>query len=336
VTGNGGGKAAQLQITQYSNGAANWVFDHVTDSSHTVYQFNEDYKATAPTELDIEFLMSNGTYDYEWLDTLPAATSWQTISTQVTVPTGAVSFTVLHILARVGTLTIDNASLTPVNTPFAQGMVTFSFDDGLLSQSQNAAPMLKVAGFPASFYIITGEPTSGDSGYMTWPQIKALSTQGFEIGGHTRTHPMLTTLTPAQQQSEIAGSFTDLVAQGFSPKTFVYPYGDENTSVEQLVKNAGYVGARGSYYGLETPVVDHENLYDIRLDSTSNLATIKQYIDQAKADKRWIVFEIHDVLASNGDTYTITPAFFQSVVNYVKTSGVQVVTMQQGISQLNP
>ena len=65
------------------------------------------------------------------------------------------------------------------------------------------------------------------------------------------------------------------------------------------------------------------------------LATLEKYIDQAKADKRWVVFELHDVLASGGDTYAITPAFFQSVVNFVKTSGAQVTTMQQGMSQLS-
>lgn len=335
VTGNGGGKAAQLQVTAYTNGAANWIFNHVTDSSHAQYQFSEDYMATVPTELDIEYLMQDGSYDYEWLQTVPTSSLWKTLTAQVTPPTGAVSFTVLHILAAKGTLTIDNASLTTLNDPFAAGMVSFIFDDGLLSQYQNALPIIKAAGMNAGFYIITTEPTSGDSGYMNWAQIKDLNTKGYEVGGHTRTHPMLTTLTPAQLTNEVSGSFSDLVAQGITPKTFVYPYGDENPTVEAAVKAAGYQAARGSYFGLNGTVTDRYDLYDIRVDSTSNLATLEKYIDQAKADKRWVVLELHDVLASGGDTYSITPTFFQSLVTYIKNSGIQVATMQEGMSQLS-
>ncbi len=335
VAGKGGGKAAQIQVTQFTDGAANWIFNHVTASTHAQYQFTEDYMATVPTELDIEYKMSDGSYRYEWLQTVAPASSWQTVTAQVTPPTGAVSFTVLHILARVGTLTIDNASLVTLTDLFASGMITFAFDDGLTSQYQNAVPMLNAAGFKASFYIITNQPTSGDSGSMTWTQIKNLNSQGFEIGGHTRTHAALTTLSSSQLNSEVSGSYQDLVAQGLTPKSFVYPLGDVNGAVEAAVKSAGYQVARGSYYGLNGTVSDRYDLYDIRIDKSTSLASIQQYIDQAKADKRWLVLEIHDVVPSGGDDYAVTNSFFQSLVNYVKQSGIQVSTLSQGMSQLS-
>ena len=278
--------------------------------------------------------MSDGTYQYTWLQSVVPSASWQTLSAQVTPPPGAVSFTVLHILAKVGTLTIDNASLTALSDPFAQGMVTFSFDDNLLSQFQNARPILNTAGLKATYFVISQDPGT-ESIAMTWANLTTLGGEGNEIAGHTRTHPFLTQLTSAQMVAEVTGSFTDLVAQGFSPKTFAYPYGDVNAAVEAAVKAAGYLGARGSYTGLNGPVSDHYDLYDIRLDTTSNLATVESYIDQAKADKRWIVFELHDVM-NGGDTYSITPAFLQSLVTYVKSSGISVVTVAQGVAQLNP
>ena len=337
VFGHGGGKAAQVQVTKYSSGDAKWYFDHVPVSSHTIYTFSDDYNSTVVNNVSVEFLMSDGTYTYQWIADAPATGgAWQTLTAQATVPTGAVSMTVLHTLQSVGTLTIDNASLVaqPAN-PFPSPMLTFTLDDGELSQYQNALPILIAAGMKASFYIITSEPGSGDSGYMSWAQIKDLATKGFEVGGHTRTHPYLTQLTTAQAQAEIAGSFTDLVAQGFSPKTFVYPYGDRNSATDAMVKAAGYVGSRGSYYGLETPLTPRYNLDDIRVDSTTSLASIEAKIQQAVADKRWIVLEIHDVLQSGGDTYSVTPAFFQSLVNYVKSSGSKVVTLEEGESLMN-
>ena len=336
VAGKNGGKAAQVQVTKYTSGDAKWYFDHVNVSSHTIYTFSDDYNSTVKNNVSVEYLMSDGTYVYDWVADAPATGgAWQTLTAEITVPTGAVSMTVLHTIAAVGTLTIDNASLVAnPASPLQSGMLSLTFDDGDLSQYQNALPILTAAGMKASFYIITSEPGSGDSGYMTWVQIKDLASKGFEIGGHTRTHPFLTTLTSAQAQTEISGSFNDLVAQGLTPKTFVYPYGDRSPATDALVKAAGYVGSRGSYYGLDAPFTPRYNLNDIRVDSTTSLAALEAEIQQAIADKRLLVLEIHDVLQSGGDEYAITPAFFQSLVNYIKQSGITVVTLQSALGNI--
>ncbi len=334
VAGHNSARAAQVKITQFTDGAANWAFTHLPTNNHDRYQFSEDYMATVATEIDIEFLMSDGTYQYSWLQTVPTSASWKTITAQVTPPPGAVSFTVLHILAKAGTLTIDNASVSALSDQFSQGMLTISFDDNLLSQYQNGRPIMNAAGLKGTYFVITQDPGNDDAA-MSWANLTTLKNEGNEIGGHTRTHDFLTQQTAAQQQSEILGSFQDLVAQGFSPKTFCYPYGDVNASVETQVKNAGYSSARGSYYGPNGTTSDHYDLYDIRVDQTSTLANLQKQIDQAKADKRWLILELHDI-KTGGDEYSITPAFFQSLVTYIKNSGIQVVTVQQGAAQLNP
>lgn len=337
VAGNGGGKAAKVQVTKYTSGDAKWDFNHVAVSSHTIYKFIEDYTATASTNLSIEYKMQDGTYRYEWVGDLPASSGWSSFTRYITVPKGAVSLTVLHALVGIGSLTIDNASLVALPaSPFPAAIATFVFDDGLVSQYKNALPILTAAGMKGGFYIITSEPASGNSTYMTWAQIKDLAAKGHEVGSHTRTHPTLTTLTAAQLQSEVAGSKSDLLAQGINPTAFVYPYGDTSATVEAAVKAAGYLGARGSYFGFNTPVSPRYNLADIRLDKTSTIAKVKLQIDQAIEDKRWIVFELHDVLASGGDEYAITTAFFQQVVTYLKQKNVSVVTLGQGLAQLNP
>lgn len=336
VTGKNGGKAAKLVVTNWRSGDAKWWFDHVTVSSNTMYQFTDDYNATVPSNVTIEFKMSDGSYRYEWLANAPATDgSWQTLTAQVTVPRGAVSLSILHSLDKNGTLTIDNASLVALpSNSFAQGMVTLVFDDGLISQYQNARPILTAAGVKAMYAIITG--AVGSSPYMSWSDITTLKNEGHEIGGHSRTHPDLTTLTSTQMQDEVKGSFDDLVAKGFMPKTFVYPVGGVNPTVEQVTKNAGYVGARGSYWGLNSLTANKYALYDIRLDQTTTLATAKAWIDQAIADKRWLVFELHDVLPSGGDDYAISNSLFQNIVTYIKDSGIKVVTLQEGLSLMAP
>jgi len=336
VAGNGGGKAAQVQFTSYASGDAKWVSNSIAASSHTIYRYSEDYKSDVSTNITVEYKKADGTYLYEWLGDLPAASNWTNYTTDITVPTGVTSFILLHALVSVGTLVIDNVDVeAQSNDAFTQGMASLVFDDGLESQFANALPIMDAAGFKGGFYIITQEPTSGDKNYMTWPQIKALASSSEEIGAHTRTHPYLTQVSASQLQSEVQGSKDDLAAQGLNPTTFVYPYGDVNTIVESAVKAAGFAGGRGSDFGLNNTLVEPENLYDIRLDSSSDLATIESYIDQAVADKRWLVFEIHDVLPNSSDTYAITPAFFQSVVSYLKQKNISVVTLAQGLSQLS-
>jgi peptidoglycan/xylan/chitin deacetylase (PgdA/CDA1 family) len=335
VVGYDSARAAKITVTNWKSGDAKWWFDHVPVSSNTVYRFTENYLATAVTNVTVEFKMQDGSYQYQWLANEPLAsgTAGGVVDIQITVPRGAISLTVLHALTSNGSLTIDNASLTalPAN-PFPTGMVTFTFDDGLLSQYTNARPILTAAGFKASYAIITQavKDTSGDPAAMTWAQITQLKTDGNDIAAHTRTHADLTKLTTTQAQTEIKGSYDDLVAKGFASKSFVYPLGAVNPTIEQMVKNVGFSVARGSYWGMNTPTADKYALYDIRLDKTTTFAQAQAAIDQAFADKRWVVFEIHDVLASGGDDYAITPAFLQQVVNYVKQKGANVVTLQGG------
>jgi peptidoglycan/xylan/chitin deacetylase (PgdA/CDA1 family) len=337
VGGIGSAKGAKITVTKWKSGDAKWWFDHIKVSSNTIYQFTEDYTSSVVTNVSVEFLMSDGTYQYQWVADEPVAASGGKVNVQITVPQGAVSMTVLHALVSNGTLTIDNASLValPPN-PFPTGMVSLVFDDGLLSQYNSARPILTAANLSGVYAIITQgvKDVSGDNASMTWAQIATLQSLGNEIASHTRTHPFLTELTSAQLQSEVVGAYSDLVAKGFTPKTFVYPYGDTNPTVEAAVKAAGYIGARGSYWGMNSPTADTYALYDVRVDKTTTAAQINALIDQTLANKRWLVLEIHDVLASGGDSEAITPATLQAIVDHIKSTGIKTVTLQEGMSYM--
>ena len=337
VTGANGGKGAKVVVTSWKSGDAKWRSNSVAVSSSTIYRFTNDYNATVPTEVTAEFEMSDGSYRYEWVGSAPAtAGAWNALAIEITVPRGAVALSVLHLLDKNGTLTIDNASLValPAN-PFAEGMVTFVFDDGLSSQYNNARPILNTAGIKSTYAIIT-QQVGGGSNYMTWTNVTGLKGEANEISAHSRTHPDLTTLSSTAAQQEIQGSYDDLVAQSLTPNTFVYPVGGVDPNTIQRVKNAGFVGARASFFGLNSPTAEKYALYDIRLDKTTTLASAKELIDQAIADKRWLVFELHDVVGSGGDDLALSTSLFQSIVNYVKQTGIKTVTLQQGLQSMAP
>jgi peptidoglycan/xylan/chitin deacetylase (PgdA/CDA1 family) len=119
VPGMGGGSAAQVAITKYTSGDAKWYFNNIPVTAGTTYQLSDNYSSNVVTEVDVDFHLSNGTESYLWIAN-PATTTagaWGSFSGQVTAPSNAVSMTVLHLLQSVGTLTIDNMSVTSGTAP---------------------------------------------------------------------------------------------------------------------------------------------------------------------------------------------------------------------------
>lgn len=354
------GRGAKVQVTQYTDGDAKWVFDPITSSAGRTYTYSIDYTSDVATNISIEYHMTNGTYTYGWLGDPVASNGWTTFTNQFTVPTGADSFTVFQALVSVGSLTIDNVKIVDTTngaTLFPQGMITLAFDDTLSSQYTNARPILNAAGIKATYYAIT-DPDYGigsDSSYMTWSQVQTLYAEGNEIGDHTRTHPDLRypclapsdpnyepsycLLTDAQRvqmaQDEILGAKNDLMAHGMTPTTLTYPYGAYNETVKQLVKNAGFIGARSVNGGFDFPTSDKFALLDQHIESGTTVADVQGWIAQVQASHTWLILEFHDQTTSGPDQYHNSPAVLQGIVNAIQSSHITAVTLAQGVAMMN-
>ncbi|MCU0315906.1 MAG: polysaccharide deacetylase family protein [Fimbriimonadaceae bacterium] len=125
-------------------------------------------------------------------------------------------------------------------------VVCFSFDDSYLSAVENAAPILKEAGFAATFYAVpdlVGEKSSWDGAkarpLASWDQLLTLQDQGFEIGNHTASHPSLIQLASQEQEEEILRGQSKLAEKGFRATTFCMPYGHYNGATLQALHQAG-------------------------------------------------------------------------------------------------
>lgn len=124
--------------------------------------------------------------------------------------------------------------------------IVLTFDDGWRSQYEDAVPILKQFGFTGSFYIITSYETY--PAYMTWDMIKDLDKSKFEIGSHTVHHLNLAKIDLAKANTEVTDSKKTLETElGHPITTFVYPEYGNNAAVQQLLKNAGYLGARAGW-----------------------------------------------------------------------------------------
>ncbi len=184
----------------------------------------------------------------------------------------------------------------------ADTVVTLNFDDGLASQYAHR-DILDRHGVKATFVINSAKV--GTPGYMTWEQIAELAADGQEIGGHTLDHPHLTTLSQAAQRTEICDDRTALVAHGYAPRSFAYPFGEQNATTRAIVQDCGYETARttggtdypdGPIYAETFPPRDPYALRAYELRVGTALAVWQDIVQKARAaGGGWVDIVLHDV-----------------------------------------
>ena len=117
--------------------------------------------------------------------------------------------------------------------------VIISVDDGYVDDVRTILPDLLAHHMVATFFVITGR--TSEPGFLNDEQIRELDRAGMDVGDHTAHHVDLTQITAAQLQSETAGSRQALqVILGHPVYFFAYPFGAQNATVVQAVKDAGF------------------------------------------------------------------------------------------------
>jgi glycosyltransferase involved in cell wall biosynthesis/peptidoglycan/xylan/chitin deacetylase (PgdA/CDA1 family) len=75
---------------------------------------------------------------------------------------------------------------------------------------------------------------------MTWDEARAMNDAGIAIEPHTRSHPILTTLSSAAVEAEVRGSTARIAAEiGTAASAFAYPNGDNDPQVRNAVQRCG-------------------------------------------------------------------------------------------------
>jgi peptidoglycan/xylan/chitin deacetylase (PgdA/CDA1 family) len=75
---------------------------------------------------------------------------------------------------------------------------------------------------------------------LSWDQLRQLASEGLTLGSHTRTHAILTKVTPKQLKEEIRGSQEDLQREiGACLPIFCYPNGNHNDAVVSVLREQG-------------------------------------------------------------------------------------------------
>ncbi len=124
--------------------------------------------------------------------------------------------------------------------PLPERPIVITFDDGYLSQSVNAGPVLEKLGWPGVLYLTLRN--IGDS--IPEASVRKLLRAGWELGAHTATHPDLRTLDAAGSQRELNDVRDELHKRFDAPvDAFCFPAGKYDASVIDAVRAAGYTSA---------------------------------------------------------------------------------------------
>src|SRR5262249_7527774 len=104
---------------------------------------------------------------------------------------------------------------------------------------------------------------------LSWADLRKLAAEGFDVGGHTRTHPILSGIPGDRLREEIEGC-KEVIEHGIGARirNFASPNGwrDDYSSEAVAVARAGYRAAVTSIPGGNTPSTPLHELRRIGAD----------------------------------------------------------------------
>ena len=186
------------------------------------------------------------------------------------------------------------------------GTISLAFSDGYKIHTE-IAKILKSHNINATFYVNTetikfnsqssqSSKSSQSSQYLNVFDIDDLVKSDFEIGGHTVNHIDLTNgnLTTTTMLEEICRDRATLIANGWHPTSFSYPYGKHDYLSQKLVEECGYNSALiNRRINTTTPTIEKIAHYVGDINEKNDYDNVINFIDFAYT--QWIVLNFHNI-----------------------------------------
>lgn len=214
-------------------------------------------------------------------------------------------------------------------------IVSFSFDDCPKSVIENAIIPFEQEKWRATIYIAMGlcETENHLGLHMNQGDVKALHEGGHEIGDHTFDHIDAAQHIASEFMANINKNQSTLNALGLPhSQTFAYPYG-QVTAELKLKLASKFIGSRGIRSRDSKDDIDLNQIRANRLYAGQDFDTLIEQINHMGGKPGWLPIFTHDV-RENPSPYGCTPQQMMKVIDAVKSSGAEVLTMADAIKKM--
>lgn len=226
----------------------------------------------------------------------------------------------------------DNATITKdigrelIGKKERKAMITFVDDDCRAEVLTKWGPILAEKGMALTLAVPTN--LIGTTNYLTWDDLKALKSLGVETASHSHTHATLTSLTEAQIVTEMSTSKQLLIDNSLDNDYIVYPYGSEGVLVRKIARRYFKGGVDIQSEILNVPPVETYRMERYSLELL-DLAGYQAKIDQAIANKSWLIFMSHSQYPTFDEAQL---QHTRGIIDYARANDVDIVSLKDGYS----
>lgn len=333
--GHDGTRSVKLTITEYVDGDAKWDYTPQALAAGNDYKFSAWYKTDTNPHVVARYLMNDGTEAfYGMSEPIADGTGWQYYSDVFPVPTGVKGVSVFFFLMNNGTVQVDDYHVVPYNyVGFNQPIVTITFDDGFESNANTVLPILEKYGFKVTYCYATKYLEEQPDQI---PNFLKITNAGHEACAHSVNHTDLTLETIEIIDNELSQSKSYIEnLTGQIVTDFTSPFSAYNSTVIQEIKKY-FTGHRTTDEGYNSK--DNLDPYKLKVQNmqiNTTLAEFQKWVNKAKADKTWLILVYHFVDEGKDLTqFDTKKADFESQMQWLKTSGVKVMRMDNALAEV--
>jgi peptidoglycan/xylan/chitin deacetylase (PgdA/CDA1 family)/glutathione synthase/RimK-type ligase-like ATP-grasp enzyme len=167
----------------------------------------------------------------------------------------------VHALANRGYRGVTFGEAARAEAHVGEPLIAITFDDAFATV-RSARKILEEVGWPATVFVPTVAVDTGapmrwllrdrwmpdDDAHLsplTWEDLAELRDVGWEIGSHSRTHPLLSSLDDAAAYEELCGSRAEIEERLGPCSSISYPWGELDDRIIALAREAGYANGSG-------------------------------------------------------------------------------------------